>query len=110
MGNQFLANIRNTHAIVHVVRCFDDENIVHVEGSVDPLRDIEVIDTELMLKDLETAEKRLDRVGKQAKGDKSLVPVKAMLERLVVWLGDGKPGRTLSAAIARPRRLMSCVC
>ena len=66
LGNQFLANIRETDAIVHVVRCFDDANVVHVSGSVDPIRDIEVIDTELCLADLATVEKSLARYSKQA--------------------------------------------
>ncbi len=94
LGNQFLANIRNTDAVVHVVRCFEDENVVHVEGSVDPIRDIGIIDTELLLKDLDSVEKRLDRVAKQAKGDKKLQPQVEMLERLRVWLSEGKPGRS----------------
>ncbi|MEL6611677.1 MAG: GTPase, partial [Bacteroidota bacterium] len=71
LGNQFLSHIREVDAIVHVVRCFDDTNVVHVSGSVDPARDIEVIDTELILKDLDTVAKRTDRVRKQVKvGDK----------------------------------------
>jgi GTP-binding protein YchF len=70
LGNQFLANIREVDAIVHVVRCFEDTNVVHVDGSVDPVRDKEVIDTELMLKDLETVEKRLEKLKKQAKSGK----------------------------------------
>ncbi|RME05108.1 MAG: redox-regulated ATPase YchF, partial [Bacteroidetes bacterium] len=67
LGNQFLANIREVDAIVHVVRCFDDGNVVHVEGGVDPVRDKETIDTELILKDIETVEKRIERLKKQAK-------------------------------------------
>ena len=71
LGNKFLANIRETHAILHVLRCFEDDNIVHVDGSVDPIRDKEVIDTELQLKDLETVEARIQKVAKQASiGDK----------------------------------------
>src|SRR6188472_2251716 len=68
LGNQFLANIRETDAIAHVVRCFEDENIVHVEGKVDPVSDIETINTELALKDLETVDKRIDRAKKALKG------------------------------------------
>jgi GTP-binding protein YchF len=94
LGNQFLANIRNTDAILHVVRCFEDDNIVHVEGSVDPLRDVGIIDTELLLKDIDSVEKRMDRVAKQAKGDKALRPQLAMYERLQAHLGEEKPGRT----------------
>ncbi|MEG2666888.1 MAG: GTPase, partial [Bacteroidales bacterium] len=73
LGNKFLANIRETDAIIHVLRCFDDDNVVHVDGSVDPVRDKEIIDTELQLKDLETVEARLGKVEKQAQsgGDKT---------------------------------------
>ncbi|MFQ5448871.1 MAG: GTPase, partial [Saprospiraceae bacterium] len=70
LGNQFLANIREVDAIIHVVRCFEDGNVVHVDGAVDPVRDKEVIDTELILKDLETVEKRLEKLRKQAKAGK----------------------------------------
>src|SRR5574337_196858 len=71
LGNQFLGNIRNTDAIIHVLRCFDDDNVVHVDGSIDPVRDKEIIDTELQLKDLESVEKKIQRVEKSAKtGDR----------------------------------------
>jgi ribosome-binding ATPase len=70
LGNQFLANIREVNAIVHVVRCFENDNVVHVEGGIDPVRDKEVIDTELLLKDIETVEKRVDKLKKQAKSGK----------------------------------------
>ena len=71
LGNQFLGNIRNTNAILHVLRCFDDDNIIHVDGSVNPVRDKEIIDTELQLKDLESLEKTIAKIQKQAKaGDK----------------------------------------
>src|SRR6056297_2701976 len=74
LGNQFLGNIREVDAIIHVVRCFEDGNVVHVDGSVDPVRDKETIDTELILKDIETVEKRLDKLRKNAKsGDKDAV-------------------------------------
>ena len=74
LGNQFLANIREVDAIIHVVRCFEDDNVIHVESSVDPVRDKEIIDTELVLKDLETAEKALEKLKKGAKGgDKAAV-------------------------------------
>jgi len=77
LGNQFLANIREVDAIAHVVRCFDNDNVIHVDGSVDPVRDKEIIDTELIFKDLETMEKRLDKLKKQAKSgspqDKKMV-------------------------------------
>src|SRR5574344_344548 len=72
LGNKFLANIRETDAIIHVIRCFDDDNVVHVDGSIDPVRDKEIIDAELQLKDLETVESRIQKTEKQAKagGDK----------------------------------------
>ena len=82
LGNQFLGNIRECHAIIHVLRCFDNDNIVHVEGSVDPIRDKETIDIELQLKDLETVEKRLDKVTRAAKaGDKVAQKELALLGR-----------------------------
>ena len=94
LGNKFLAHIREVDAIVHVVRCFDDGNVVHVEGSVDPVRDIETIETELLLKDIETVGKRRERVAKTLKsGDKAGKPEAEMLERLEAWLADGKPAR-----------------
>ena len=97
LGNKFLANIRETDAILHVLRCFDDDNVVHVDGSVDPLRDKEIIDTELQLKDLETVESRISKCEKQAKagGDKQ---AKAMLELLLRYreaLSQGKSARTV---------------
>ena len=95
LGNQFLGHIREVDAIVHVVRCFEDSNVVHVSGSVDPARDIEVIETELMLKDLDSLEKRIDRAAKAAKtGDRKLKDEQDFYERLRDWVGDGKPGRT----------------
>ena len=96
LGNQFLANIRNTDAIVHVVRCFEDDNVVHVEGRVDPISDIQIIETELMLKDLETVEKRRSRIDKQAKVDKTAKPEADMLARLDAHLGAGKPARSFT--------------
>ncbi len=96
LGNQFLANIRETHAIAHVVRCFEDENVVHVAGRVDPVSDIEVINTELALADLETVEKALDRVARQAKsGDKEARARLELLERVRAWLDEGRPVRAL---------------
>ncbi|MFO0749891.1 MAG: redox-regulated ATPase YchF [Myxococcota bacterium] len=94
LGNQFLANIRNTDAIVHVVRCFEDTNIVHVEVTVDPIRDIQIIDTELMLKDLDTVEKRFQRVDKSSRVDVKLRPEADLLARLMAWLNEGKPARS----------------
>lgn len=91
LGNQFLANIRTVDAIAHVVRCFKDENVVHVDGSVNPLRDIETINLELIFKDLETVEKRLQRVSKQAKsGDKKAREETETLEKIKKILEEGK--------------------
>jgi hypothetical protein len=96
LGNQFLANIRETDAIVNVVRCFDDPNVVHVAGKVDPLADIETIVTELALADLATVEKAIQREGKKAKsGDKDAVKLIAVLEKLTPHLNQGQLARTL---------------
>lgn len=98
LGNKFLAHIREVDAIVHVVRCFDDGNVVHVEGSVEPVRDIETIETELLLKDLETVGKRKERVAKMLKsGDKAGKVEAEMLDRLEAWLGEMKPARAFEA-------------
>ena len=78
---------------MHVVRCFEDENIVHVEGRINPISDIEIIDTELLLKDLETVEKRADRIRRQAKGDKTVRAQVEFLERLQTHLEEGKAAR-----------------
>ncbi|HEX6746433.1 MAG TPA: redox-regulated ATPase YchF [Longimicrobium sp.] len=99
LGNQFLNNIRETDAVVHVVRCFDDADVVHVMGSVDPVRDREVINLELVLSDLAVAEKRLERVRKAAKGgDKDAQAEVSLLERLVAALGEGRAARTVDAS------------
>jgi GTP-binding protein YchF len=97
LGNQFLANIRETDAIVHVVRCFSDDNVVHVAGRIDPLDDIEVIDTELALADMATVEKALNRYSKQAKsgGDKEAKILVSVLEKCLAQLNEGKPVRAL---------------
>ena len=89
LGNQFLANIREVDAIVHVVRCFEDANVVHVDGSVDPLRDIETIDLELIFADLEVLERRMSKTGKSARMDKTAAKEFAMQERLKKHLEDG---------------------
>ncbi len=97
LGNQFLANIRETDAILHVLRCFDDPNIVHVDGSVDPVRDKEVIDTELQLKDLETVENRLAKSVKQAQGgDKTARKLVEVLGRYKEALVQGKNARSVA--------------
>ncbi|MEL6250112.1 MAG: redox-regulated ATPase YchF [Cyanobacteria bacterium J06554_6] len=93
LGNQFLANIREVDAIVHVVRCFENEDIIHVEGSIDPVRDAEVINLELALADLEQIEKRLERVRKQARKDKEAQAEVEVLEKVLPLLEDGKPAR-----------------
>ncbi len=96
LGNQFLANIRETDAIAHVVRCFDDDNVVHVEGKINPAADIDVINTELALADLETVEKALLRAAKAAKGqDKDAIALKAVLEKILPHLNGAKPLRSL---------------
>lgn len=96
LGNQFLANIRDTNAILHVVRCFDDDNITHVDGSVDPMRDKEVIDFELQLKDLETVEARIAKVQKKAKsGEKEAQKEYDVLVRIQDALSQGKSARTV---------------
>lgn len=95
LGNQFLANIRETHAIAHVVRCFDDENVVHVEGKVNPEADIEVINTELALADLDSVEKTLQRYTRAAKSqDKQAIRMKALLEKIHPHLDEAKPLRS----------------
>jgi len=98
LGNQFLGNIRECNAIIHVLRCFDNDNIVHVDGSVDPIRDKETIDIELQLKDLETVEKRLEKVKKAAKtGNKDAQVEAALLERIREALLQAKSARTIVA-------------
>jgi GTP-binding protein YchF len=97
LGNQFLANIRETDAIAHVVRCFADDNVIHVSNKIDPADDIEVINTELALADLESCEKQLQRVTRVAKGgDKDAIAQKAVLEKLIPHLNEGLPARAMS--------------
>lgn len=95
LGNQFLSNIREVDAIVHVVRCFENENVIHVDGKVDPVRDIENINLELVFSDLEQIDKRLARLEKQAKADKSLKPELELLLKVKKVLEEGKPARSL---------------
>ena len=94
LGNKFLSNIRMTDAIVHVVRCFDDENVIHVEGSTDPIRDIDIIDLELILADAEMVERRIDKAQKAAKGDKKFLHEVEVFQGLLAWLNDGKSARS----------------
>ena len=97
LGNQFLANIRETDAIAHVVRCFDDDNVTHVSDSIDPARDIEIINTELQLADLETIDKGIARVSRIAKsGDKDAIASVKFLEALQAHINEGKPARTFA--------------
>lgn len=95
LGNKFLSNIREVDAIVHVVRCFEDENITHVEGSIDPVRDIETINIELIMSDIEIIDRRIDKTKKALKGDKSLASELALLERVKSALEEGKSARSL---------------
>lgn len=95
LGNKFLSHIREVDAIVHVVRCFEDTNIVHVDGSIGPLRDIETINLELIFADLEMVERRIDRVKKALKGDKKFQAELDLLETVKKVLEDGKPARTI---------------
>ncbi|PSF38594.1 redox-regulated ATPase YchF [Aphanothece hegewaldii CCALA 016] len=96
LGNQFLANIREVDAIVQVVRCFDDPDIIHVSGSVEPIRDIEIINLELVLADFDQVEKRIDRVRKQAKNSKEAQAELTVLESLMAVLSEGKSARQVS--------------
>ncbi len=94
LGNKFLANIRECASIVHVVRCFDDENIIHVEGSTDPLRDIGIIDLELIMADMEMIERRIDKANKAAKADKKFLHEAEVFSALKDWLNDGNSARS----------------
>jgi ribosome-binding ATPase len=107
LGNQFLGNIRETDAIVHVIRCFADDNIVHVHGHVDPVRDKEIIDTELLLKDLESVEKRLDKQRRAAKsGDKAAQKIVATSERLKTHIESGQAVRAFEVQDEEERDLI----
>jgi len=96
LGNKFLANIREVDAIVHVVRCFESDDIIHVEGSVDPARDIETINIELILSDMEVVQRRLDRAQKAMKGDKGLAAEVDFLKKLYAHLEQGLPARSIA--------------
>ena len=96
LGNQFLGNIREVDAIAHVLRCFDDENITHVDGEIDPIRDADTVDTELMLSDLDSLQKRMANLVKKARGqDKDAKSMLALMEKLYQGLSDGKPARAI---------------
>lgn len=106
LGNQFLANIREVDAIVHVLRCFEDANVTHVDGSVDPIRDAETIETELMLADLESLEKRMVPIAKKAKsGEKEAKEQMAVMEPVLDALRNGKPARTALPSSPEERRI-----
>jgi ribosome-binding ATPase len=107
LGNQFLGHIKNVDAVVHVVRCFEDDNITHVEGAIDPLRDVSIIETELMIADSDTVERNIDRTSKAAKsGDKEAREKLAVLERAMEALSGAIPVRKLEFSIAE-RKLIS---
>lgn len=100
LGNQFLGNIRNTDAIIHVLRCFDDDNVVHVDGSIDPIRDKEIIDTELQIKDLESVEKKIRQIEKTAKsGDRELLHGLEVLQGLKAHLEKGLSARSYQVTV-----------
>jgi GTP-binding protein YchF len=108
LGNRFLANIRETDALVHVVRVHADPQVVHPEGRVDPLADVETIETELLYADLEQAERRLEKVSREAKsGDREKVAERAWLSELVAALGEGRPARSVPVPAAAPQAMAS---
>lgn len=107
LGNQFLSHIREVDAILYVLRCFTDGDIVHVEGSIDPLRDADVVETELLLADLESLEKRVPAFQKKAKGgDREAQEVVGLMERVLKVVADGKPARTVEPRDAAERKLL----
>lgn len=105
LGNKFLSHIREVEAVVHVVRCFDDENVIHVESTVDPKRDIEIIELELILADLEVMGKRFERLVKLSKNDKSLIPELELVKRIVEQLEKEKPVRYLDCSLEEEKLL-----
>ncbi len=98
LGNKFLANIKETEVILQIVRCFEDGNVVHTEGSVDPIRDVEIIETELILADMETLQNRIDRLAKQAKADKKAKELQEFGQELLAHLGEGHMAKTFEHA------------
>ncbi|WP_373035432.1 redox-regulated ATPase YchF [Sulfurimonas sp.] len=107
LGNKFLSNIRETEVILQIVRCFDDENIVHNEGSIDPLRDVEIIEGELILADIEVLSNRIERLKKQAKADKSAKAALDMAEELLEFLGEGNLARNFKDADSDTYQLLN---
>ena len=109
LGNKFLENIRRTDAIVHVVRCFDDENIIHVEGGADPARDIEIIELELIMADMELVERRIDKAKKAAKGgDKKFLHEAEVFEGLQAHLNEGKSARSYDCSADEMELISTC--
>lgn len=94
LGNQFLANIRETNIILHMVRCFEDSNIIHVENSIDPIRDVEIIEQELLYSDMEMLERRIAKLTKQAKGNKEAKKELEIANELMEWISEGNPVST----------------
>jgi len=108
LGNQFLGNIRNTDAIIHVLRCFEDDNVIHVDGSVNPIRDKEVIDTELQLKDLDSVEKKMSRLEKMVKtGDRDVVRGMEILKALKAHLEQGKNARAFEISLEEKEKFIN---
>lgn len=107
LGNKFLGNIRETQAILHVARCFDDDDVIHVANSVDPLRDIEVIETELILADVQVLDNRIQRMEKQLKGDKTLAPKIEAGKKLLAHLDEGQPVSTFDGESAALDELLA---
>ncbi len=107
LGNQFLANIREVAAVAHVVRCFDDDDVVHVEGRVDPLSDIDTIDTELALADIATLERRRDKLRKSAKSDRTVAETVAAMDRVLAALEQGTPARAIDVALPTDVQLLT---
>ena len=108
LGNQFLANIREVDAVAHVLRCFEDDDITHVEGRIDPIGDAETVETELMLADLESLEKRIKPLEKKAKsGEKEAKEQLALMMKAVMLLREGKPARAGRADAGRARALLA---
>ncbi|MDP4118053.1 MAG: redox-regulated ATPase YchF [Bacillota bacterium] len=109
LGNRFLSHIREVDAIIHVVRCFEDSNIIHVDGNVDPLRDIETINFELIFADLETLEKRIDRAVKASKGDKTQLAVIEVLNKLKSALEQGRSARSVELTEDEKELITDCI-
>ncbi len=108
LGNKFLGNIRATDAIIHVVRCFDDDNVIHVEGSTDPKRDIEIIDLELIMADMEMVERRIEKAAKAAKGDKKFLHEAEVFKALLEHLNEGKSARSFECDPDDAELIESC--